>query len=163
MLGLRARSDDSVDLVLEARLSGGATVEADFIVLGVGVRRSIDLAAQAGLRIDRGIVVNEYLETSAPGVFAAGDVARWPDPHTREQIRVEHWVVAERQGQTAAKNMLGAHERFEAVPFFWSQHYDVPINYVGHAEEWDTINIEEDVEKGIARSVISGMGGRWHK
>jgi NADPH-dependent 2,4-dienoyl-CoA reductase/sulfur reductase-like enzyme/nitrite reductase/ring-hydroxylating ferredoxin subunit len=140
-LGDHASAVDGRRLVLK---SGGA-IEADLVVAGVGVRPRVALAEKADLAVDRGVVVDAYLETSVPGVFAAGDIARWPDPHSANSIRVEHWVVAQRQGQTAARNMLGACEKFTAVPFFWSQHYDARINYVGHAESWDEVVIEGDL------------------
>jgi len=136
-----------------ATLKDGTVLQADFAVAGVGVRPRTQLAEAAGLALDKGVLVNNHLETSAPDIYAAGDIARWPDRHSGAAIRVEHWVVAERQGQTAARNMLGQVVEFTAAPFFWSQHYDVSINYVGHAESWDELTVEGDLgaKDGLVR------------
>jgi 3-phenylpropionate/trans-cinnamate dioxygenase ferredoxin reductase subunit len=115
------------------------------VVLGVGVRPSFELAKAAGLDVDRGVVVDDRLRASAPGVFAAGDVARYPYAPTGEQVRIEHWVVAQRMGRVAALNMLGGDLPFTAPPFFWTTQYDVTLSYVGHAESWDRIDVHGDL------------------
>ncbi len=140
-------------------LQDGERIPCDLVVAGIGVRPRVALLEAAGAEVDDGVLVDARLRTGLPDVWAAGDIARWPDPHSGERIRVEHWVVAERMGRTAARNMLGADEPFDAVPFFWSAHYDeASINYVGHARTWDRAEVEGDIEAkdGLVRFYSGG-------
>jgi NADPH-dependent 2,4-dienoyl-CoA reductase/sulfur reductase-like enzyme/nitrite reductase/ring-hydroxylating ferredoxin subunit len=140
------------------RLDDGTVLDCDLVVVGIGVRPNTTLAEKARIATENGVLVNEFLETNVPGIFAAGDIARWPNPRAG-RIRVEHWVVAERQGQTAARNILGARERFTAPPFFWSNHFDLHIHYVGHGSRADQATVSGNLKAKDA-SVIFRDGDK---
>jgi NADPH-dependent 2,4-dienoyl-CoA reductase/sulfur reductase-like enzyme/nitrite reductase/ring-hydroxylating ferredoxin subunit len=142
----------------QVQLDDGTILNCDLVVVGIGVRPNTALAEKACVAIDDGVLVNEFLETSVPGIFAAGDIARWPDPRSG-RIRVEHWVVAQRQGQTAARNILGTQERFKLPPFFWSNHFDLQIRYVGHGSGENRASVSGDLKAKDA-SVIFRDGDK---
>jgi NADPH-dependent 2,4-dienoyl-CoA reductase/sulfur reductase-like enzyme/nitrite reductase/ring-hydroxylating ferredoxin subunit len=164
----RLHEQHGVRFVLNARpqrirkdgveIGDGKFVEAELVVLGVGVSPRTSLAEDAGLRVDDGVIVSDTLRTSASDIFGAGDLARYPEPVSGEPARIEHWVVAERQGQAVARSMLGIGGAFRDAPFFWSQHYDVPIAYVGHAPSWDRCEIMGDLEKHDACAIYRRNG-----
>jgi NADPH-dependent 2,4-dienoyl-CoA reductase/sulfur reductase-like enzyme len=141
-------------------LDDGRAVAADLVVLGIGVRPRTALAEKAGLEVDNGIVVDSSLRTSAPGIWAAGDVARYPESRLGTKVRIEHWVVAQRQGQAAAADMLGLGRPFDDVPFFWSQHYDVTLNYVGHAGRDASIEVTGNLQERDATAIYRQDGRR---
>ncbi|HEY3836881.1 MAG TPA: FAD-dependent oxidoreductase [Bryobacteraceae bacterium] len=153
--GVRFLLDTKPQAILDGKveIGQGRFVDADLVVLGVGVAPRTSLADEAGIKVDNGVVVDEMLRTSAPDVFAAGDIARYREPISGEQARIEHWVVAQRQGQSVARSMLGIGGPFRQTPFFWSQHYDVQISYVGHASRWDSCQIEGELDKSNACAV----------
>ncbi|MCY1389722.1 3-phenylpropionate/cinnamic acid dioxygenase ferredoxin--NAD(+) reductase component [compost metagenome] len=126
-------------------LADDTRIAADLLIVGAGVAPRTELAATAGMAVQDGILVDPYLETSVSGHFAAGDVARFQ--YGAELIRVEHWVHAQRQGQAAAANMLGAGRAFTDVPYFWTNHYGLDLRYSGHAHSWDEVRIDGSLEK----------------
>ncbi|MEX0785286.1 MAG: FAD-dependent oxidoreductase [Dehalococcoidia bacterium] len=122
----------------------GDTIDCDFVVAGVGIEPNVEIAGGAGIAVDNGIVVDEYCRTNVEDVFAAGDVANFYHPVLKERFRVEHWENAQGQGRAAALNMLGRHEPYTDIPWFWSDQYDVNMQYAGHASSWDATAVRGD-------------------
>ncbi|SKA30576.1 FAD-dependent oxidoreductase [Consotaella salsifontis] len=157
-LGSKAESFDGGTLTLD----DGSTIEADFVVFGVGVSPRIELAKQAGLAIASkeeggGVKVDAELKTSAPGVYAVGDIASYPDARLGRRIRVEHWVHAERQGQHVARVLLGEAEHFNETPFFWTAHHGTSLRYVGHGDDVAEVRIDGSLEAGeFAAEIVEG-------
>jgi NADPH-dependent 2,4-dienoyl-CoA reductase/sulfur reductase-like enzyme/nitrite reductase/ring-hydroxylating ferredoxin subunit len=150
--GVEFHLESKVERISRAsvHLDNGADLAADLIVAGIGVRPRTALAESAGAAMDKGVIVNARMETSVPGIYAAGDIARVPNGRTGRPMRVEHWVVAERQGQSAARNMLGLDSPYGDVPFFWSTHYGTTVSYTGHADKWDKAELSGSLQEGSA-------------
>ena len=144
-LGTGAERFEGGQRVERAVTSDGESVECDFVVVGVGIDPETALVERTGIKVEDGITVDEYCETNVEGIFAAGDVANFPNPFLNEHIRVEHWSNAQKQGVAAAKAMLGVREPYAEVPWFWSDQYDLNMQYVGHASEWDEVVLRGDV------------------
>jgi 3-phenylpropionate/trans-cinnamate dioxygenase ferredoxin reductase subunit len=130
--------------VREVVLSDGSTEAADIVVVGIGVRPRIELARDAGLTSSDGIVVDEHLQTEVPGIYAAGDVAAAWHPRYAKHLRVEHWANALNQGVTAGANVAGAGEVYDRVPYFFSDQYDLGMEYVGHGQADDVVTFRGD-------------------
>ena len=143
-LGVEVDSFYGTGSVDGVRLGDGTSVSGDVMVVGVGVAPRIELAESAGIALDNGIVTDAHLATSAPGVFAAGDVANAWHPVFDRYIRLEHWSSALNQGPVAAKNMLGMPTTYERIPYFFSGQYDIGMEYAGFAPEWDEVVLRGD-------------------
>jgi 3-phenylpropionate/trans-cinnamate dioxygenase ferredoxin reductase component len=123
-------------------------IDCDLVVVGVGVAPAVDWLADSGIALDNGVVVDELCRTSVPGVYAAGDVANWWHPTNQERLRVEHYDNAQFQGVAAARSMLGIGEPYAPVPYFWSDQYELNLQYVGHASGSDEVVLRGAVDSG---------------
>jgi 3-phenylpropionate/trans-cinnamate dioxygenase ferredoxin reductase subunit len=164
MLGTGVQSFAGGDAVKRVTTTDGRDVECDFVVVGIGAVPRVGLAEGAGLPVQNGVLVDEHLHTTAPNVFAAGDVANAFNPFYEQRIRVEHWSNALHQGPAAARSMLGREVSYDRIPYFYSDQYDVGMEYSGYAPEWDEVVFRGDRDGGEfiafwlrAQRVIAGM------